>query len=495
MSRFVFLLNSLLHFLGHTQLSTDIANIQQQHDLMGGVVTLYCRDGIIEHIPFGVADLDRSLPVTDSTIFRIASISKTITAMAFLSLVDDGLVDLDDDISSILGYTVSNPNYPTVAISPRMLLSHTSTLIDGSTYSNFLTATYTTHPIPNISELLTPGGTYYTTGQFNNIMPGTYFNYSNINYGVIGTLIEKISGQRFDEYCRNRFFLPMGISGSFNVNHISNINNIAVLYRKVNGNWLAQADNFQGAQPNFTNLTNYVPGTNGARFAPQGGLRCSGNDLTKLMMLLLNKGTYDNNVYLSEQNIAAMLTNEWTFNGSNGNNYWDLFNSWGLGTHRIINIPNADVVLEGSSAMFGHPGEAYGLVSDAYVDTIRNLGIVFMTNGCGVGYQLAGSTAFYTLEKQVFESIDPYADLLECNTLSTPIHSASSLQLYPNPVMDNLHIINLSNTTKAHIFDPQGRLISQFTASPGVPLDLTEINNGLYYLQLESGERFQFIKQ
>lgn len=495
MKRIIFSYFILVHFFGQTQLSNDMTNLQQQHDLMGGVVTLYCGDGIIEHIPFGIADLERSLPVTDSTIFRIASISKTITAMAFLSLVEDGLVGLDDDISSILGYPVSNPNFPAIAISPRMLLSHTSTLIDGTTYSSFLSATYTNNPIPNISELLTPGGTYYTTGQFNNIMPGTYFNYSNINYGVIGTIIEKVSGERFDEYCRNRFFLPMEISGSFNVNHIDNINNVAVLYRKINGNWVAQADNFQGAQPNFTNLTNYVPGTNGARFAPQGGLRCSGKDLSKLMMLLLNNGTYDNTVYLSEQSIAAMLSNEWTYNGNNGNNYWDLFNSWGLGTHRIINIPNADVVLEGSTAMFGHPGEAYGLVSDAYVDTTRHLGIVFMTNGCGVGYQLAGSTAFYTLEKQVFEAIDPYADLLECNTLSTPMNSLSSLQIYPNPVEDKLHLVNLSNSTNAQIIDPQGRLISQFIASPGVPLNLTDIANGIYYLHLESGERFQFIKQ
>ena len=151
-----------------------------------------------------------------------------------------------------------------------MLLSHTSTIIDGTTYSSFLDATVNNNPIPNLSELLTTSGAYYTSGQFNNTVPGTYFNYSNINYVILGTIVEKISNTRFDVYCKQNISMPLGIDASFNVNDLVDIDQLAVLYRKPNGIWTPQADNYQGIQPVFNNLNGYIPGTNGGRFGPQG---------------------------------------------------------------------------------------------------------------------------------------------------------------------------------------------------------------------------------
>jgi CubicO group peptidase (beta-lactamase class C family) len=486
----------LLCFLNvsRAQLSNDIQVIRQQHDLMGGVVTLFCADAIQLNIPFGTADFTRDIPVSDSTMFRIASISKTVTAMAFMKLVDNNLVGLDDPISPILGYTVQNPFFPATAITPRMLLSHTSTIIDGSTYSSFLNATYSQNPIPNMSELVSAGGSYYTTNQFNNIQPGTYFNYSNINYGILGTLIEKIAGVRFDEYCRNELFIPLGIKGSFNVNQIDNIDNVGVLYRKIAGNWTPQADNFQGNQPVFSNLTGYTPGTNGARFAPQGGLRCSGTDLSKLFMVLLNKGEFQGLQLLSEHSVQLMLSNQWTYNGNNGNNYFDLFNSWGLGTHRIVNIPNADVVLEQSLSMFGHPGEAYGLVSDAYIDTTRKLGFVFMTNGCGAGYQLSSSTAFYTVEKQVFEALDPYANALSCESLNTQESTAIGLKFWPNPTNGMVNISGVNQPIKIEIRSMLGQILQTISIDKDYSIDLNPYSPGIYLIHSGDGELYRIIK-
>jgi CubicO group peptidase (beta-lactamase class C family) len=492
-------IKNLLVFLcfcsvSRAQLSNDIQVIRQQHDLMGGVVTLFCADEIQFNIPFGTADNTRGIQVTDSTMFRIASISKTVTAMAFMKLVDNNLVGLDDPISPILGYTVQNPFFPSTAITPRMLLSHTSTIIDGSTYSSFLSATYSQSPMPNMSELINSNGSYYTTNQFNNVQPGTYFNYSNINYGILGTLIEKISSVRFDEYCRNELFIPLAIKGSYNVNDINNIDNVAVLYRKPSGNWTPQADNFQGTQPVFSNLSGYVPGTNGARFAPQGGLRCSGIDLSKLFMVLLNKGNYQGTQLLSENSVQLILSNQWTFNGNNGNNYYDLFNSWGLGTHRILNIPNADVVLEQSLSMFGHPGEAYGLVSDAYIDTTRRLGFVFITNGCGTGYQLSPSTAFYTVEKQIFEALDPYANAMSCVGLNINEVTSSGLKLSPNPTTGMLKITGISQPLRIDIRSIHGQSLQSFFINEDTTIDLEGYSPGVYLIQTSEGDLYRIVK-
>lgn len=453
----------LVVFSAKSQLATEILQIRQQYDLMGGVVTLYCADQIVEHVPFGWADYNRQIPVSDSSMFRIASISKTVTAMACMKLVDQGLLHLDSNISNALGYSVVNPNYPSIEITARMLLSHQSSLIDGSTYGSFLSATYQQHPIPDLSELLSTTGAYYTTNQFNNTQPGTYFNYSNINYVILGTLIEKISGQRFDEYVRNEILIPAGVEGSFNVNHISNIDNVAVLYRKNAGSWVAQADDYQGTYPGASNLQGYVPGTNGGRFAPQGGLRCSAKDLSRLMQLLLNNGRINGDTILSASSVQQMMDNEWTYNAGNGNNYYGLFNSWGLGIHRIQNIPNGDVVLDNSTNMFGHPGEAYGLVSDAYIDTSRMLGIVFITNGCGNGYQLGPQSAFYSVEADVFRIVSPYADQLNCTTGLKNEANASSTKVIvaPNPCVESFRIFTSPalNAKNYILFDLYGKKI------------------------------------
>lgn len=92
-----------------------------------------------------------------------------------MQLVEQNLLDLNTDISTILGFNVRNPNYPNTAITVKMLLSHTSSIINGSTYDAFLQATSNNNPIPNLGEILTPSGSFYNTGQFNNILPGTYF--------------------------------------------------------------------------------------------------------------------------------------------------------------------------------------------------------------------------------------------------------------------------------------------------------------------------------
>ncbi len=484
---FFFVFSLLASWAKAQNLTTSLNAIKQTHDLIGGVVIVFCKNQVIESIPFGTADVTRNISVTDSTAFRIASISKAITAMAVMKLVQTGSLNLNVDINTILGYTVRNPNFPNVPITTRMLLSHTSSFIDGSTYNNFLAASYNNNPIPNASQLLSVGGTYYTTSQFTNTQPGTYFNYSNTNFGILGTIVEKISGQRFDQFCKQQLFIPLGIKGSYNVNDITNIDNVAVLYRKVSNVWTAQSDNFQGIQPVFTNLTSYVAGTNGFRFAPQGGLRISGLELSKLFMALLNNGMYQSTTLLNPSSVSQMLGNQWTYNGNNGNNYYGLFRSWGLGIHRSTNTVNNDVVLTGSTQMLGHPGEAYGLISDAYIDTTRDIGFIFMTNGCGVGYTTNANSAFYTVERQVFDAIEQYSNLNGCLTLGVKEQSANEqFSVYPNPADGKvtIQLKQASTSNQYSVYDISGKCIiaNKTFSDEQIQLDLSTFQKGIYFI-------------
>ena len=224
-------------------LPEELQNAAMEHGLVGLSVVATCGDQVTHTYHFGLADIDDALPVTDSTRYRIASISKLVTALGLMKLYEGGSFGLDDDVSGALGYQLRNPAWPETPITYRMLLSHTGSVQDGSGYSDFLNATYATTPPPPISDLLLPGGPSFTANMFRTEAPGTYYAYANVNYGILGTLIEALSGQRFDVYMREQVLAPLGIGGSFNVQDLEDIGNLAVLYR----NSAPQADNYNGA--------------------------------------------------------------------------------------------------------------------------------------------------------------------------------------------------------------------------------------------------------
>lgn len=109
-------------------------------------------------------------------------------------------------MTEILGFEVKNPYFPEDRITLEMVMSHQSSIVDcDPTYTNFLSLTgaaKTGLEVPQLRDLLMKGGKYYGDCLFSNRRPGTYFNYSNFNYGIIGTVVEKISNVRFDIYTR-----------------------------------------------------------------------------------------------------------------------------------------------------------------------------------------------------------------------------------------------------------------------------------------------------
>ena len=446
-------------------------------------VAVVCNSEVTNVVHVGLSDITRELPVTDSTVYRIASISKSVTATALMKLYDQGLFSLDDNIGQYIGFQLVNPYFPTYPITFRMVLSHTSGLNDGTGYGYFLTATSQMIPPPSLSALLGQGGAYYTADMYLNKRPGSYFNYANINYGVIGTLIERISGIRFDIFVRDSVLLPMGIQGSFNVNDIANINNVAALYR----NSIPQADNYQGIPPPPVNLLGYQIGNNGLIFSPAGGLRISALDLCKFMVMHENNGVYGQVSILDSATVALMHSTEWDFSGTNGNNYYNLFRRWGLGFHLTTNYPNGDIVINGVE-MTGHPGEAYGLISDMYFEHRKNFGLVFITNGYSgtQGYLPGTHSAFYLPEEQVFEAIDQY-HYKGCFSVSTTDKEKKEVMVTYNPERKELIFQGLTADNRLSIYNIMGRELSSITVADQVRQPCL-LSPGLYLYVVRSGE-------
>lgn len=474
-------------------LEEDLEEVFETYELMGLSVAVSTNLEVVSY-HYGLRDLDRQLPVDTQTKFRIASISKSYTALGIIKLADQGLIDLDADISNYLSFSVENPNYPSEPITARMLLSHTSSLQDGSGYSGFLTATYNQNPIPELSALLTPGGDYYTTNMWRQESPGSFFAYSNINFGLIGTLIEAISGQRFDQYMKSEILDPLGITGSFNIQDLPEIDDLGVLYRN-NGGWQPQVDNYQGIMPPPPDLSDYVLGTNGLYFAPQGGLRCTAEEVVLLMDYLDTDGATAS-LGIAPGRLQEMKISTWLYDGNNGDNYGGLFNRWAHGLH-VANVTSGDQIcgITNDGAFIGHPGEAYGLVSDGYFSEQNPVSFSLLINGIWGGYQTGNQSAYYQVEEAIFGVLCDYFS----NTLHT-LDRAPLLHLGPNPTAGTLQIHpKTQGPYSLQLFDLKGRQVHSFGQQSGSQiLDLSQLPSGLYLLHLKHGQAdatYKIIKQ
>lgn len=386
-------------------ITDELDLIRSEYNLAGMAAAALCDGATAATYYGGVRNLQTGAPLNENTYFRIASVSKSFTAAALLRLMDSGAFQLDDDISDALGYELRNPNHPAVPITYRMLLSHTASIQDGTGYSDFLGATVSTDDPPSVTEILSPGGAFYTPNMWRLEVPGTHFAYSNMTYGMIGTLIEIHAGMRFDLFMKSQVLEPLGIAGSFNVADIADIENLSPLYRNSN----PQVDHFPGTTPPPFSNPDYVPGTNGLRFGPQGGLRTNLAGMLTFGNLLVNYGNHEGLTFLDSTTAAEMLLPQWTHTENNGDNFFGLFNSWGLGVHRSLGMTGdatGDAVLPGVE-MYGHPGEAYGLLSDLYVHPETGFVMAFLTNGYTVAsnYSFGSSTTFYAVEEAVFSAI------------------------------------------------------------------------------------------
>ncbi len=499
----VFVIASLLSIKcsGQSDLEAELGQIKSTHRLVGLSVGVVSQGEVIFSHTAGQRDLSRNLPVNDSTLYRIASISKLVAATALMQLYEQGAFDLDDDVSDYLDFSLRNPNYPDQVITFEKLLSHTSSLRDGSKYHNFLSATYNNDNIPHIKELVAPGGSYYSADMWSgtHAPQDNYFQYANINYGLIGTLIETLSGQRFDRYCQENILNLLNIQGSFNIRQVDNIDNVAVLYRQQGGSWIDQFDNHQGSYPQERDLSNYILGTNGAIFAPQGGLRASLLDMIKLMQVHANQGSWNGVTILNDTTISRMHQTVWEYNGQNGNNYHGIFNNYALGNHKTRKL------LPGQT-MIGHPGEAYGYIGDLYFSPDQNFGIIFMTNGGE--WESGNYSGWYDVEEAVFTAC---YNFLETNTslfseedvISGQFHLQQNYPNPFNPVTTVAFQLSRSAAVKLGIYNIQGQLVATLvdhvltSGKHKVTWDSRQapkLTTGLYFYRLESGAFSQTCK-
>lgn len=374
------------------ELGKKIQDIQKEFSIVGLSAVAVKNGTVVWHTNFGLADIEREIPVTDRTKFRVASISKTVATTALMQLWEKGKFKLDDDISRYLGYPVVNPRFPQKPITFRHLLTHTSSLIDNSNYDGFLQVSYKAGTdAPDLREILSTGGSYYNEGaSFSTDAPGTSYSYCNLAFGLVGTLVEKMSGEPFYQYCRKNILEPLGMTASFNVAQLPNINDLAVLYDAGEKDFKPATDNYRGVKPADRLGATYQVGRNGLVSGPQGGLRVSALDLSKFMFQFLQVKSARSKSVLKKSTIEMMLSEQWT-NGKTGDDHV----SRGLGFQRTVNLVPGELWI-------GHTGSAYGLKSNMFFRKSDSTGVILITNGSRAGETVGG---YYPMHRRTTEAV------------------------------------------------------------------------------------------
>lgn len=221
---------------------------------------------------YGMADVEKKVPCTTNTNFRLASVTKQFTAMGIMILAERGKLSLDDKITKFF------PGFPEYGnkITVRHLLTHTSGVFD-----------YDDHVPPGATRQLKDkdalkiveehDGTYFP--------PGTKFRYSNSGYAMLALIIEKVAGQSYAQFQKENIFDPLGMT-----NTIAFEDGISILPNRAFG----YAQEKAKFVPSDQSLTSAVLG--------DGGIYSSVVDLFK----------WDQALYTEKLVSGAMLRDAWT---------------------------------------------------------------------------------------------------------------------------------------------------------------------------------------
>jgi CubicO group peptidase (beta-lactamase class C family) len=319
-----------------------------------GIVTLLARDGkIIDSAAYGYADIEKKVPMRQDTIFRIYSMSKIITSVAAVILMEDGKFVLDDPVSKYIpelkdmkvmaGGTAESPALAAAQrpITIMHLLTHTSGLIydfDGDDAIHQLYKNAHLWSGPDLKTFVEKVSKLPLKHQ-----PGNAFTYG-INTDVLGRLVEVASGKSFAEFLEERIFRPLGMKDTgFSVPEEKR-SRVARTYQHGEGGKFAEAPAL---------LTNWTE-AGMPIYSGGAGLFSTVGDYAIFAQMLLNRGRYGGAQILGRKTVDLM-TSDHTMSLP-GNPRATQPNGFGLGVEVQHDLGFSSIL--GSPGAFGWYGAA-----------------------------------------------------------------------------------------------------------------------------------------
>lgn len=346
-----------------------IRDLMQQSRVMGLSVSVVKKNKIIYTQSFGLKDSASNTPLTNDCLFRIASISKSFSATSIMQLAEDKKLSLDDDISNLIGFKVRNPKFPEMVITLRMVMSHRSSLNDSQGYFTL--------------DAINPAKNPDWEKCYNDYEPGSAYMYCNLNYNMVGTIIEKVSGERFDQYVKHHILDPLKLYGGYCVDSLDS-SRFATIY-EYNDSLKSFIASPGAYAPRREEINNYVMGYSTPIFSPTGGMKISAHDLAEYMIMHLKQGRHKGKRIISKKSVQQMQT--------------PVAEKEGYG----LAISTTDKLIPGKT-MKGHTGSAYGLYSAMFFHPKEKFGIVVISNGCNPAYSNGFNAVIQQSVKCLYES-------------------------------------------------------------------------------------------
>ena len=298
---------------------------------------------------YGWANREQKIPVTDDTLFQIASVSKPVTACAVMQLVEQGKLSLDADVNEVLPFPVRNPKHPKVPITLKHLLTHTSGIRDNW---NLLEDTWVKNgdfPKPlgeSLAAYLQPKGEYYSAKKsFYEWAPGTKSKYSNVGVALAAYLAEAKAKTPFETLCQKGIFEPLAMQGS------------SFRLKGMDQAKIAMPYGFKKKSGAFKPL-----GHHGYLDFPSGTLRVTAPHLARFLLSFIGDGQVDGVRLLKVETVREM---------------------------RKIPFPKADSKQGlvwyfdkvGGAKVMGHDGSDPGVTAVMYYRPKDGVGYLFLMNG------------------------------------------------------------------------------------------------------------------
>lgn len=326
----------------------EISSLMEEFGSIGLSVSVVREGGITYTKSFGYKNKECTENLKPTDLFRIASVSKTLVATAIMQLVERGKLSLDDDVNRYLKFKVQNPQYPDVPITIKMLLSHRSSINDSQGY-------YKTF------NRINPQTNLQYAQCYSSYAPGEDYTYCNLNYNLLGAIIENVTGKRFDKFIRKCIIKPLRLHGSFNVLNLdADLFVNAYRYNREKNSFSLSKETYL---PYRTELKHYTLGYSTPCLSPAGGMKITVEELARYMTMHMQFGLYGKKQIIckeSEQQMREVQTQE--------QNYALSFR------HYPKLLPDGKLI--------GQTGGAHGIHTAMIFHPEKQYGFVVFCNGC-----------------------------------------------------------------------------------------------------------------
>lgn len=443
-------------------------NLIDQYDVPGAQLAITYQGRLVYSRGFGFANSEQNLLVQPNSKFRLASVSKPITALGMMKLLEDGQINLDDHVFGT-GGILENAGYDDMLdsrvldITVQQLLEHSGgwnrDISGDPMFNSYAIATAMGVTPPADPETVIR---YVLQNNYLDFDPGTEYQYSNLGYCILGRIIEEVTGQSYEAYMEENIFVPAGVTNGFLLGN--NLQEDALEYE-------VTYYNFPGSPLAYSvyDNTTLVPWTYGGfnieAMDAHGGWISSAEDLCRLLVAVDMFDTSPD--ILSQSSIQTMIT------PSENNDYYALgwavnpFNNW------------------------WHMGSLPGTTTEIVRAGNQQLNWALLLNTRNANSDPL-NTAVDALVWNVLPTIStwPEHDLFLDIEEGLEFHE---LKIFPNPTSQllNIQFEKFQNNAQIVIADIAGRKVKQVNGVNGMiyQLELSDIPSGNYQVIITSEDQ------